>query len=100
MLKRTTEQITDVSHGNTAALVVIDKFFLKLGTLTTSEDAHNNTDDGKHTVAKIAVNKDRRDAFTSTRWIATLPTTRKNVSNKLNGFGYNRRNVGANDTNA
>ena len=41
MMKRTTEQITDVSRGNTAALVGIEQFFSKLGTLTTVENAHN-----------------------------------------------------------
>ena len=30
MMRRVTEQITDVSCGNTAALVGIDQFFLKL----------------------------------------------------------------------
>ena len=33
-MKRTTEQITDVSRRNTAALVEIEQFFLKLGTPT------------------------------------------------------------------
>ena len=41
VLKRTTEQITDVSRGNIAAFVVIDQFLLKLGTLTIIENAHN-----------------------------------------------------------
>ena len=38
VLKRITEQITDVSRGNTAALVVIDQFLLKLGTQTIIEN--------------------------------------------------------------
>ena len=44
MMRRTTEQITDVSCGNTATLVGIDQFLLKLGVLTTVEDAHNTAD--------------------------------------------------------
>ena len=66
MMRRTTEQITDVSCGNAAVLVGIDQFFLKLGTLTTVEDVHN-TADTKYSVspvAKIAViPKDRRDSI-------------------------------------
>ena len=42
MMRRTTEEIND-------------QFFLKLGTLTTVEDAHNNADDGRHAVAKITM---------------------------------------------
>ena len=42
MMKRITEQITDVSRGNTAAYVAIDQFLLeKIGTLKTVEDGHN-----------------------------------------------------------
>ena len=64
MMKRTTEQITDVSRGNTAALVGIEQFLSKLGTLTTAERAHNTADDGKHPFAKITVkSKDRRDSI-------------------------------------
>merc|ERR1712209_74879 len=44
MMGRTTEQITDVPCGNTVALVGIDQFLLKSGTLTTVEDAHNIAD--------------------------------------------------------
>ena len=40
MMRRTTEQITDVSCGNAAALVGIDQFLVKLGILTTVEEAH------------------------------------------------------------
>ena len=65
MLKRTTEQITDVSRGNTAALVVIDQFLVKLGTLTIVENAHN-TADMKYSVYPVAVkSKDRRDSIRS-----------------------------------
>jgi len=41
MMGRTTEQIADVPCGNTVALVGIDQYLLKSGTLTTLEDAHN-----------------------------------------------------------
>merc|ERR1719162_24662 len=41
MMGRATEQIPDVPCGNTVALVGIDQFLLKTGTLTTIEDAHN-----------------------------------------------------------
>jgi len=41
MMGRTTEQIQDVPCGNTVALVGIDQFILKSGTLTTIETAHN-----------------------------------------------------------
>ena len=64
MTKRTTEQITDVSRGNTAALVGIEQFFSKMGTLKTVENAHNITEDVRHVVAKITVtSKDRRDSI-------------------------------------
>ena len=66
MTRRTTEQITDVSCGNTAALVGIDQFLLKLGTLTKVENAHNTADTkySVYPVAKIAVmSKDRRDSI-------------------------------------
>ena len=53
MMRRTTEQITDFSCGNTAALVGIDEFLLKLGTLTTVEEAHN-TADTKYSVSPVA----------------------------------------------
>ena len=64
MMRRTTEQITDVSCGNTAALVGIDQFLSKLGTLTNVEDAHNIADTkySVSPVAKIAVRpKDGKD---------------------------------------
>merc|ERR550525_1350794 len=41
MMGRTTEQIADVPCGNTVALVGIDQYILKSGTLTTLETAHN-----------------------------------------------------------
>merc|ERR1719377_326409 len=41
MMGRTTEQIADVPCGNTVALVGIDAYILKSGTLTTLENAHN-----------------------------------------------------------
>jgi len=44
MMGRATEQIPDVPCGNTVALVGIDQFLLKTGTLTTIEDAHNIAD--------------------------------------------------------
>merc|ERR1712137_234702 len=44
MMGRTTEQIADVPCGNTVALVGIDQYILKSGTLTTIETAHNIAD--------------------------------------------------------
>jgi len=44
MMGRTTEQIPDVPCGNTVALVGIDQYILKSGTLTTLETAHNIAD--------------------------------------------------------
>merc|ERR1712013_470246 len=44
MMGRTTEQIADVPCGNTVALVGIDQFLLKSGTITTCETAHNIAD--------------------------------------------------------
>merc|ERR1712100_746168 len=44
MMGRTVEQIADVPCGNTVALVGVDQFLLKSGTLTTVEDAHNIAD--------------------------------------------------------
>merc|ERR1719240_1388877 len=41
MMGRSVEQIADVPCGNTVALVGVDQFILKSGTLTTLEDAHN-----------------------------------------------------------
>merc|ERR1719371_61141 len=41
MMGRTTEQIADVPCGNTVALVGVDQYILKSGTITTIEDAHN-----------------------------------------------------------
>merc|ERR1712216_817948 len=43
MMGRTVEQIADVPCGNTVALVGVDQFILKSGTLTDIEDAHNIT---------------------------------------------------------
>merc|ERR1711992_526008 len=44
MMGRTIEQIADVPCGNTVALVGVDQFILKSGTLTTIESAHNIAD--------------------------------------------------------
>ena len=57
MMRRAPEQITDGSCGDTPALVGIDQFRLKLGTLTTIEDARNTADTeySVSPVAKIAV---------------------------------------------
>merc|ERR1712050_408663 len=44
MMGRSTEQIADVPCGNTVALVGIDQYLLKSGSLTTLEDAHNIAD--------------------------------------------------------
>merc|ERR1719181_431204 len=41
MMGRVVEQIADVPCGNTVALVGVDQYILKSGTLTTVEDAHN-----------------------------------------------------------
>merc|ERR1711939_788246 len=43
MMGRTVEQIADVPCGNTVALVGVDQFILKSGTITTIEDSHNIT---------------------------------------------------------
>merc|ERR1712196_600171 len=43
MMGSRTEQIQDVPCGNTVALVGVDQYILKSGTLTTIEDAHNIT---------------------------------------------------------
>ena len=62
MMRRTTEQITHISYRNTGALVGIDQFLLKLGTLTTNENAHNIAKYSVSPVAKIAVRpKDGKD---------------------------------------
>jgi len=44
MMGRTTEQIADVPCGNTVALVGVDQYILKSGTLTTIDTAHNIAD--------------------------------------------------------
>eukprot|EP00919_Chromeraceae_sp_WS-2016_P054158 GHVR01128576.1.p1 GENE.GHVR01128576.1~~GHVR01128576.1.p1 ORF type:complete len:855 (+),score=194.94 GHVR01128576.1:122-2566(+) len=44
MMGRYVEQVADVPAGNTAALVGVDQFILKSGTLTTYEHAHNIAD--------------------------------------------------------
>merc|ERR1711981_752928 len=44
MMGRTTEQIADVPCGNTVALVGVDQYILKSGTITTIEDSHNIAD--------------------------------------------------------
>merc|ERR1711977_587826 len=41
MMGRTTEQIQDVPCGNTVALVGVDQFILKTGTITTIDSSHN-----------------------------------------------------------
>merc|ERR1711981_1374582 len=43
MMGRTVEQIADVPCGNTVALVGVDQFILKSGTITDIDDAHNIT---------------------------------------------------------
>merc|ERR1712070_1152340 len=43
MMGRTVEQIADVPCGNTVALVGVDQYILKTGTITDIEDAHNIT---------------------------------------------------------
>merc|ERR1719324_833978 len=43
MMGRSVEQIPDVPCGNTVALVGIDQYLLKSGTITDIEDAHNIT---------------------------------------------------------
>merc|ERR1711977_78612 len=43
MMGRTVEQIADVPCGNTVALVGVDAFILKSGTITTLDTAHNIT---------------------------------------------------------
>merc|ERR1712203_1151044 len=64
MMGRTTEQIADVPCGNPVALVGVDQFILKSGTITTIEDAHNIAD-MKYSVSpvvKVAVKpKDGKD---------------------------------------
>merc|ERR1712019_65273 len=64
VMGRTTEQIADVPCGNTVALVGVDAFILKSGTITTVEDAHNIAD-MKYSVSpvvKVAVKvKDGKD---------------------------------------
>merc|ERR1719241_13612 len=64
MMGRTTEMIPDVPCGNTVALVGVDQFIVKTGTITTIEDAHNIAD-MKYSVSpvvKVAVKpKDGKD---------------------------------------
>merc|ERR1719159_2326482 len=64
MMGRATEQIADVPCGNTVALVGIDAYILKSGTLTTIDTAHNIAD-MKYSVSpvvKVAVKpKDGKD---------------------------------------
>merc|ERR550514_1821857 len=64
MMGRTTEQIADVPCGNTVALVGVDAFIVKTGTITDIEDAHNIAD-MKYSVSpvvKVAVRpKDGKD---------------------------------------
>merc|ERR1712183_519083 len=44
MMGRSVEQIADVPCGNTVALVGVDQYILKSGTITTIEDSHNIAD--------------------------------------------------------
>merc|ERR1712241_739364 len=44
MMGRNTEQIADVPCGNTVALVGVDQYILKSGTITTLDSAHNIAD--------------------------------------------------------
>merc|ERR1719395_172343 len=64
MMGSKTEQIQDVPCGNTVALVGIDQFLLKSGTITTLENSHNIAD-MKYSVSpvvKVAVKpKDGKD---------------------------------------
>jgi elongation factor 2 len=64
MMGRNVEQIPDVPCGNTVALVGIDQYLLKSGTLTTIDSAHNIAD-MKYSVSpvvKVAVKpKDGKD---------------------------------------
>merc|ERR1711963_370244 len=64
MMGRTIEQIANVPCGNTVALVGVDQFILKSGTITTFEDSHNIAD-MKYSVSpvvKVAVKvKDGKD---------------------------------------
>merc|ERR1719271_2387374 len=64
MMGKYTEQIADVPCGNTVALVGIDAYIVKTGTITTIEDAHNIAD-MKYSVSpvvKVAVKaKDGKD---------------------------------------
>merc|ERR1712099_88457 len=64
MMGRSTEQIADVPCGNTVALVGVDQFLLKSGTITTLDSAHNIAD-MKYSVSpvvKVAVRaKDGKD---------------------------------------
>merc|ERR1719321_1750372 len=64
MMGRNVEQITDVPCGNTVALVGVDQYLLKSGTLTTIDTAHNIAD-MKYSVSpvvKVAVKpKDGKD---------------------------------------
>merc|ERR1719163_1146743 len=64
MMGRSVEQIPDVPCGNTVALVGVDQYLLKSGTITTIEDSHNIAD-MKYSVSpvvKVAVKcKDGKD---------------------------------------
>merc|ERR1719337_41444 len=64
MMGRATEQIADVPCGNTVALVGVDAYLLKSGTITTLDTAHNIAD-MKYSVSpvvKVAVRpKDGKD---------------------------------------
>ena len=108
-MKRTTERITDVSCGNTAALVGVDQSVsLKLGTPKTVENAHNTADTkySVYPVAQITVKcpttdatafefdqsseKETDFAFTRTRWTAPLQSSKQEhfdeISNKMTSW--------------
>merc|ERR1711981_276756 len=75
MMGRTTEQIADVPCGNTVALVGVDQYILKSGTLSTFEDSHNIAD-MKYSVSpvvKVSVRpKDGKDLPKMVEGLKTL----------------------------
>merc|ERR1719316_1982406 len=79
MMGRTMEQIADVPCGNTVALVGIDAYLLKSGTITTLDSAHNIAD-MKYSVSpcvKVSVKpKDGKD-------LPKLVEGLKEVSNEI-----------------
>merc|ERR1719460_427382 len=71
MMGRTTEQIPDVPCGNTVALVGVDAFIVKTGTITTIDDAHNIAGCGELHV-EICL-KDLRDEYAQCDFIMSDP---------------------------